>query len=93
MNERMGQTVLTSQTGSELRLLHLKARETISPSAELGELGTQGFPKFQCSLCHDWFRGKNGADGFIFSGGGAVMAPLRRAGLTGSLLVLGDRSD
>ncbi len=28
-----------------------------------------------------------------FSGGGAVMAPLRRAGLTGSLLVQGDRSD
>ena len=72
----------------------------------------------QCSICHDWFRGKDGSEGAIFpgnsfyiakrcpykwvassggrgslSGGGAVMAPLRRAGLTGSLPVQGNRSD
>ena len=35
------------------------------------------------------FRGRTGS----FSGGGAVMAPLRRAGLRGSLLFQGDRSD
>ena len=71
----------------------------------------KSFPEFQCALCHDWFRGKDGSDisdksdGFfflgtpftsqsdvrtsgwrvpgeedgVFSGGGAVMAPLRRA--------------
>ena len=100
----------------------------IRPISRIGRIGRigggRGFPKCQCSLCHDWFRGKDGSDisdgsdGVFFpgtpftsqsdvrtsgwrvpggrgsfSGGGAVMAPLRRAGLRGSLPVLGDRSD
>ncbi len=27
----------------------------------------KSFPKFQCSLCHDWFRGKDGSEGGHFS--------------------------
>ena len=41
---------------------------------------------------YKWVAGSGGRTG-SFSGGGAVMAPLRRAGLTGSLLFQGDRSD
>ena len=39
----------------------------------LAGVGSGGFPKFQCSLCHDWFRGEDGSDDsdwsdqFIFS--------------------------
>ena len=103
-------------------------------SDRVGQVGPRErgvFPKCQCSLCHDWFRGEDGSDisdisdgsdsvgrvGQCRTGrtggargvpkcqcslchdcgnrlpGGAVMAPLRRAGLTGSLLVQGNRSD
>ena len=41
---------------------------------------------------YKWVAGSGGRTG-SFSGGGAVMAPLRRAGLRGSLLVQGDKSD
>ena len=27
----------------------------------------KSFPEFQCALCHDWFRGKDGSEGTIFS--------------------------
>ena len=63
----------------------------------LAGVGSGGFPKFQCSLCHDCIRNKVSQIGLIGligkPDGGAVMAPLRRAGLTGSLLFQGDRSD
>ena len=98
---------------------YIAKRERLVQLAKLGGWGTRDFPKCQCSLCHDWFRGgrvrgaifsrelllhrkamsvqvgggfRGGRTG-SFSGGGAVMAPLRRAGLTGSLLFQGNRSD
>ena len=59
--------------------------------------GARGFPECQGSLCHDCIQNKVSQIGLIGligkPDGGAVMAPLRRAGLTGSLLVQGDRSD
>ena len=100
---RTGPTFRTGQTESFFRglLLHRKAMSVQVGGGFRGRTGrtgrARGFPECQCSLCHDCIRNKVSQIGLIGligkPDGGAVMAPLRRAGLTGSLLVQGNRSD
>ena len=93
---QVGQSRTSRTVFPRKRILYRETRE-ISPIGQISQIGAQVFPKCQCSLCHDCIRNKVSQIGLIGligkPDGGAVMAPLRRAGLRGSLLVQGDKSD
>ena len=62
---------LMSQIGQIGRIGRIRPISRIRRIGRIG--GGRGFPKCQYSLCHDWFRGKDGSD--ISDGSDGVFFP------------------